>query len=267
MNDQQRIYLGIQHIVDVRSVKAMDYVSRDEIAIGLLKDAETRLLIEDSLGLQHSNDELLEKAGNYVDWLNADITGSDARSDVWNHGYYSRIRRESENPVTGKVRETYWLMPSALQEQHDTKEILKQPALSSTEKAALVLCRVGQGIFRLQLLEEWQRCPLTGCDDLALLRASHVKPWRASDNRERMDPANGILLAPNVDAAFDQGLITFDHSGRIVISNRLSEHNRVSLGIRADSTIELNLARQLYMAYHRDHVFQMPNEADRDCSA
>ena len=268
MNEQQRIYLSIQYIVEVRSAKAMDYVSRDDIAIGLLDDAETRQMVEESLdGLRNSYDDFLDKAGNYVDWLNADITRRNSRSEAWNHGYYSRIRRESENPVTGEVREVYWLLPSSLNEQHDKEEILKQPDLSLTEKAALVQCRVGQGLFRSQLLEEWQRCPLTKCNDLSLLRASHIKPWRSSSNMERLDPFNGLLLAPNVDAVFDKGLITFDDSGRIVISDHLSEQNRQSLGIHDELAIELNLARQPYMAHHRAHVFQIPKETDWDISA
>lgn len=268
MNDQQIINLGIQYIVDVRSAETIDYVSRDKIAISLLEDAETRQIIENSLdGLEHSHEELLVKAGNYVDWLNAHITRKDSHVALWNQGYYSRIHKVSRNPVTGDVREVYWLMPSFLDEKFDMEEILKHADLSTTEKAALVQCRVGQGVFRSQLLEEWQRCPLTGCDDPTLLRASHIKPWRASDNTERLDRFNGLLLAPNVDAVFDKGLITFDNSGRIVISNHLSEQNRVSLGIRDDAAIELNLARQPYMVHHHAHVFQMQTKSDQESPA
>ena len=49
------------------------------------------------------------------------------------------------------------------------------------------------------------RCAVTGLDLPLLLRASHIKPWRDSDNRERLDPYNGLLLSPSYDAAFDWG--------------------------------------------------------------
>ena len=47
----------------------------------------------------------------------------------------------------------------------------------STEAERLVVQRVGQDIFRDSLLAYWSGCcPLTGIADLALLRASHIKP-------------------------------------------------------------------------------------------
>lgn len=70
--------------------------------------------------------------------------------------------------------------------------------------------RIGQDIFRRLLLEYWnRRCPISGIDDPRLLRASHIKHWAACDNRERLDPFNGILLSANLDAAFDAGIISF----------------------------------------------------------
>jgi predicted restriction endonuclease len=52
----------------------------------------------------------------------------------------------------------------------------------------------------------------------ALLRASHIKPWRMSDNSERLDPENGLLLVANLDAAFDAGLLSFTDTGRMLFS-------------------------------------------------
>jgi hypothetical protein len=46
----------------------------------------------------------------------------------------------------------------------------------TTEAKTLVVQRVGQEIFRAKLMEVWGgRCPLTGIDEPALLRASHIK--------------------------------------------------------------------------------------------
>jgi putative restriction endonuclease len=41
-----------------------------------------------------------------------------------------------------------------------------------------------------------------GLTTRALLRASHIKPWSQSTDSERLDPANGILLAAHIDALF-----------------------------------------------------------------
>ena len=64
---------------------------------------------------------------------------------------------------------------------------------------------------------------MTGCENGALLRASHIKPWRNSDNHDRLYPYNGLLLAAHLDAAFDAGLISFSDEGRLLVhSSRLS---------------------------------------------
>ena len=57
------------------------------------------------------------------------------------------------------------------------------------------------------------RCCLSGLDVTELLRTSHIKPWRDSNNVERLDPYNGLLLSPAYDAAFDTGLITSSTTG------------------------------------------------------
>jgi hypothetical protein len=48
---------------------------------------------------------------------------------------------------------------------------------------------------------------------------------------QRLDVNNGLLLGPNLDAAFDRGLITFDDAGRITMSTALGDDARASVGI------------------------------------
>lgn len=95
-------------------------------------------------------------------------------------------------------------------------------SLAETEREAVIRSRVGQGEFRAKLLGYWKCCAVTGAECLPLLRASHIKPWRDSDNRERLDVFNGFLLAPNIDAAFDAGYVTFDPLGKIVFSRAVT---------------------------------------------
>ncbi len=68
----------------------------------------------------------------------------------------------------------------------------------------------------------WKGCAVTGADCIPLLKASHIKPWCESNNKERLDVFNGLLLSPNIDAAFDTGYITFDLHGKIVLSNAIA---------------------------------------------
>ena len=64
-----------------------------------------------------------------------------------------------------------------------------------------------------------------------LLRASHIKPWRAASGAERLDKFNGLLLTPNLDLAFDQGLISFDDHGQILLGEDLDPDSARALNI------------------------------------
>jgi putative restriction endonuclease len=61
-----------------------------------------------------------------------------------------------------------------------------------TTRDALVAARMGQGKFRADLETIWNGgCALCTLTRRELLRASHIKPWSASNNAERLDPYNG----------------------------------------------------------------------------
>jgi len=88
-------------------------------------------------------------------------------------------------------------------------------------------------VFRAGLLDYWEgRCAITGLAVTELLRASHIKPWASCDtDAERLDVFNGLLLAPQLDAAFDCGLITVEDDGTVVVSQALPVKERGSLGL------------------------------------
>lgn len=142
-----------------------------------------------------------------------------------------------------------------LEEIKEAEEDLKN--LSATEKESVVNSRIGQGRFRKHLIDMWRKCSVTGCTAIPLLKASHIKPWRDSSNAERLDPFNGLLLAPNLDACFDAGLITFENSGAIVVSSALDSPSRETLGIQPTLAISNIKDKNIpYLEYHRQYVFQ-----------
>lgn len=136
----------------------------------------------------------------------------------------------------------------------DIETIISNPNISSTEKSSLVKARIGQGTFRQRLIGLWGGCSVTGFKDSNLLVASHIKPWRASSNAERLDKFNGLLLIPNLDRAFDAGLVTFETNGQIRISPQLSELSK--LGIDPGLRVVLKPENEIYMAFHRTEVFR-----------
>lgn len=104
----------------------------------------------------------------------------------------------------------------------DIEQLQRAPGLVETERAQLVQARVGQGLFRSQVLLRNPECRVTHVADKRLLRASHIKAWRDCDNRERLDGANGLMLAPHVDALFDLALMSFEDNGAMLIRRDLS---------------------------------------------
>lgn len=132
--------------------------------------------------------------------------------------------------------------------------------LGATEREALVRRRVGQALFRDALLDLWNgRCAVSGLDVPELLRASHAKPWaECASDAERLDPFNGLLLAPHLDALFDRGYLTFDERGTAIWSAALPEEACAALGF-ADSTFVLRWIdprHESYLEYHRAHIFR-----------
>lgn len=122
-----------------------------------------------------------------------------------------------------------------------------------TTRQALVDARLGQGRFREELLLVWAgKCAVTKCANKALLRASHIQPWRDSSNTERLDRYNGLLLSPNLDAAFDCGLVSFADSGQILFHPSLSEKDRDLLGLTEDLKLVCVFDENIpYLALHR----------------
>lgn len=122
-----------------------------------------------------------------------------------------------------------------------------------TERTILARARIGQGKFRTDLLKLYAgRCAASGLDRSELLRASHIKPWAACSNSERLDPANGLLLSAGYDAAFDAGLISFDDDGKIILAADFNENQARDAGI--DPHARINAVKPetaLYLASHR----------------
>jgi putative restriction endonuclease len=99
-----------------------------------------------------------------------------------------------------------------------------------------------------------------------MLLAGHIKPWRDSSHRERLDLANGLAACPSHDVGFDTGLLTVEDDLRITLAASLSEAVQVDLlarqyygtpplltSVRLPQTAQRPGAR--YLEWHRRHVF------------
>jgi len=139
----------------------------------------------------------------------------------------------------------------------EAEEVLNDPGLTVTEKHVLATARVEQGIYKEQVRHFEPSCRLTGLSDSKYLIASHMRPWRDSNNTERLDGHNGLLLSPHVDHLFDRGLITFENSGQVAVSVEMN--SEVPQLWQLDLTREgkrFNREQVTYLEYHRDVVFR-----------
>lgn len=111
--------------------------------------------------------------------------------------------------------------------------------ITETEKEQVIKSRIGQSAFKKSLLAIEKKCRLCGVTDERFLVASHIKPWSQSNNQERIDVNNGLLLCPNHDSLFDKVYISFDEEGTILISDSLDELTKVFLNVNDTMYIEL----------------------------
>jgi len=117
--------------------------------------------------------------------------------------------------------------------------------------------RIGQSGFRDDVVRLWSgQCAVTGVSDLRLLIASHIKSWRLSNDRERVDRFNGLLLEARLDRLFDRGLITFAPNGLMELSPQLTSADVELLGLSQEMRLtEVPTESSSYLEFHRQNIF------------
>lgn len=165
--------------------------------------------------------------------------------------------------LDGQVEEvmTESLVDDDPEGDREQQRLVGDQTITTTERGQLIKARVGQGLFRsrVELLE--LACRVTGVGDRRYLRASHIKPWSKSTNSEKLDGANGLLLAPHVDHLFDKGFISFHDDGKLRISTHLPAAVVTAWSIVQPKDFSpLTAAQSGFMAYHRENILRGDNE-------
>ncbi len=186
-----------------------------------------------------------------------DIIGSEGKKGYLAF-YNEGCRQGKDFPRKNYMDVSYFIAVMKEYEKPQNRIFHKSENHKKTETQSLAMARVGQGEFRNQLLAYWESsCSVTGVNDKNLLRASHIKPWRDSQNNERLDKFNGLLLNPNLDLLFDKGFITFDGNGKIHISKQISKKNLDRLGVKDSMSLRrIDGGHKHFLDYHREKVFQ-----------
>ncbi|WP_312923236.1 HNH endonuclease [Empedobacter brevis] len=161
--------------------------------------------------------------------------------------------------VEGNYRSAIKFALKQIENNEEVSSIVSEPKQEYskpkiTERNGLITSRVGQGWYRLKVLEKWNfKCSVLNIETSPILIASHIKPWRLSSDEERLDPNNGILLSPNLDALFDKNIISFDNQGKIILTNKVSSEVYNSLGINEEMKLsKINESMLKYLEYHQN---------------
>ncbi|MCI0536244.1 MAG: HNH endonuclease [Verrucomicrobiales bacterium] len=136
--------------------------------------------------------------------------------------------------------------------------ISEDQQLRDTEKQALIKARRGQGLFRHKVGQLERFCRVTRVDRPEHLIASHIKPWRESDNRERLFEGNGLLLTPTIDHLFDRGFISFENTGELLVSPIAHTESMNKMGIITDQVVNVGgfaEPQRGFLEFHRSSVF------------
>ncbi len=163
-----------------------------------------------------------------------------------------------------------------LTDEDETMKELQQTFLLSdrqTEKLVERKIRLAQHRFALGVIHNCGGAcvfcgfaPHTLQEQSHLLRASHIKPWAVSTDRERVDVKNGLAGCPMHDAAFDRGYLMVNGGYRIHRATKLEQsivHDPKVTTYFGEILSPILLLPQgaehpghSYLAYHREKIFK-----------
>lgn len=129
--------------------------------------------------------------------------------------------------------------------------------IPETTRTALIQSRRGQGLFRQRVAEYECACRITQVTNPTHLVASHIKPWRDSDNEERLSAGNGLFLTPSIDHLFDRGFISFEDSGDLIVSPIADRASLPRMGIDVCHPVQVgrfNSDQKHFLNFHREEI-------------
>lgn len=90
----------------------------------------------------------------------------------------------------------------------------------------MIKARVNQSFFRSSILASYNNtCCITGINQPEFLIAGHIKPW-SLDEKNRLNPQNGIAINALHDKAFESGLITITTDYKVKVSSILLKQRK-----------------------------------------
>ena len=122
-------------------------------------------------------------------------------------------------------------------------------------RSSVVKVRINQNFFRKMILTSYNNlCCITGIDNIELLIASHIIPW-ARDEKNRLNPMNGLCLNALHDRAFDKGLISIDESYNVIVSKNVKHKLILQYNRKPITLPDRFVPDQNFLSFHRKNIF------------
>jgi putative restriction endonuclease len=131
-------------------------------------------------------------------------------------------------------------------------------------KVREVKTRINQNVFRQIVLSSYSgKCAISGIDISDFLVASHIIPWSVNE-KERLNPENGICLSSLYDKAYDKGFIGISAKHEVLLSKPLADHSAKDFYSRFFSHLkgskiqlpERFLPKKEFLECHLDTIFK-----------
>lgn len=146
----------------------------------------------------------------------------------------------------------------------EEKEIQFDENREGVDVIRSIKARVNQSFFRTVVTAIYSyKCAVSNIDLPELLIASHILPWSANE-KERLNPANGICLSPLYDKMFDKGLMTLTDDYKITFSKKIlktADKKSFAMFFEAYENQQINLPdkffpKQEFIDFHRKNIFR-----------
>ena len=255
------IYDSSMILVDLQNYNFIDMDWEDEISFTFTRSLEYEQPVDWSVGIEetkldryvHVFDEIEDKVFQYLGPAKLEVKKTvlsaepNEKNDFW---LYTNI-------IEGTLLASENIVDAAEETGLEIEDVEKNipQGLKGYEREAVIKARINQLGFRKNLIKKYGKCSLCGVESPELLLASHIKPWKDSNEDEKGATSNGLLLCPNHDKLFDRGLISFNDDGTILISEKLSENDRLFMNVNSSQKINVDPDMRKYLAFHRKNVF------------
>lgn len=150
------------------------------------------------------------------------VNASKLDKEIWNefHNNWDILPYESEK-LLAKLEHTTVEKLNFIPEEELPKE--------GKTREQVVKIRVNQSFFRKMVMAAYDyKCCITGLRQPELLIAGHIKPWGV-DEKNRLNPRNGISINALHDRAFESGLITITPEFIVKISSELKKQKNAEV--------------------------------------